>query len=98
MSLHATIRRYEAADQARTSEILKNAEENLVPRLSELSGFKGYYLIKAPDGVFSSVGFFDTAAHADNRRVRLGARAEARDRPPEPAEDHQRRSRRLHGT
>jgi hypothetical protein len=66
MTLHATIRRYESVDQSRTSEIVKNAEDNLLPRLSQLPGFNGYYLIKAPDGVFSSVGFFDTAAHAED--------------------------------
>jgi hypothetical protein len=30
-----------------------------------LPGFNGYYLIEAGNGVFSSVGFFDTAAHAE---------------------------------
>ena len=30
-----------------------------------MPGFKGYYLIEAGNGVFSSVGFFDTAAHAE---------------------------------
>jgi hypothetical protein len=70
MTLHATIRRYETVDQTRTSEIVKNAQDNLVPSLSQLPGFNAYYLIKAPDGVFSSVSFFDSAAHAeDSSRV-----------------------------
>ena len=63
--MHATIRRYEAIDQARTSELARKAEDSLVPRLSELPGFNGYYLIEAENGVLSSVGFFDTAAHAE---------------------------------
>jgi hypothetical protein len=63
--MHATIRRYEAIDQARTSELVKKAEDSLLPRLSELPGFNGYYLIEAGNGVVSSVGFFDTAAHAE---------------------------------
>ncbi len=63
--MNATIRRYEAVDQTRASEIVKKAEDNLLPLLSELPGFNGYYLIKAADGVFSSVSFFDTAAHAE---------------------------------
>jgi hypothetical protein len=63
--MHATIRRYEAIDQARTSELVKKTEDSLVPRLSELPGFNGYYLIEADNGVVSSVGFFDTAAHAE---------------------------------
>lgn len=61
----ATIRRYESTDQTRTSELVKKVEETLVPRLSELPGFSSYYLIDAGDGVVSSVGFFDTAAHAE---------------------------------
>lgn len=63
--MHATIRRYEATDQTRTDEVVKKAETSLLPRLSELPGFNGYYLIEAGNGVFSSIGFFDTAAHAE---------------------------------
>ena len=63
--MYATIRRYEASDKARTSELIKKTEDTLLPRLSKLAGFKGYSLIEAGDGVFSSVGFLDTAAHAD---------------------------------
>jgi len=63
--MYATIRRYDAIDQARTSELVKKAEDNLVPRMSELPGFNGYFLIEAGNGVLSSVGFFDTAAHAE---------------------------------
>ena len=63
--MHATIRRYEAIDRTRTTELVKKAQDSLLPRLSELPGFSGYYLIDAGDGVFSSVGFFDTEAQAD---------------------------------
>jgi hypothetical protein len=63
--MYATIRRYEAIDQTRTSELVKKADETLVPRLSKLPGFSGYHLIEAGNGVMSSVGFFDTAAQAD---------------------------------
>ena len=63
--MHATIRRYEATDQTRTSELVKKAEATLLPQLSELPGFNGYYLIEAPNGIVSSVGFFDTAEHAE---------------------------------
>src|ERR1700674_5361107 len=63
--MHATIRRYEAIDKTRTTELVKKAEDSLLPRLSELPGFSGYYLIEADNGVLSSVGFFDTEAHAD---------------------------------
>jgi hypothetical protein len=43
----------------------KKADESLVPSLKELPGFNGYYLIEAGNGVMSSVGFYDTAEHAD---------------------------------
>ena len=63
--MFATIRRYEAIDQSRASELVKKADETLVPSLSELPGFSGYYLIEAGNGVVSSIGLFDTKAHAD---------------------------------
>jgi hypothetical protein len=63
--MHATIRRYEGIDQGRTDELVKNVGENLLPRLSKMPGFGGYYLIEAGNGVMSSVGFFDTSAQAD---------------------------------
>jgi hypothetical protein len=63
--MFATIRRYEATDQSRTGEIVKKVDEILVPSLSKLPGFKGYQLIQAGDGVFSSVSFFDTSEQAD---------------------------------
>ena len=63
--MYGTIRRYESVDQTRTSELVKKADETLLPSLSELPGFNGYYLIDTGNGVMSSVGFFDTSAHAD---------------------------------
>ena len=63
--MHATIRRYEAIDQTRVNEIVKKVDDCLLPQLNELPGFNGYYLIEAGNGVISSVGFFDTAEHAE---------------------------------
>ena len=63
--MFATIRRYEAIDQARTSELVKKADETLLPSLTELPGFNGYSLIEAGNGVMSSIGLFDTEAQAD---------------------------------
>ena len=63
--MHATIRRYEGIDGNRTDELVKKIGENLLPRLTEMPGFSGYYLIEAGNGVMSSVGFFDTSAQAD---------------------------------
>jgi hypothetical protein len=63
--MFATIRRYEAIDQARTNELVKKADETLLPSLTELPGFSGYSLIETGNGVMSSISFFDTSAHAD---------------------------------
>jgi hypothetical protein len=63
--MHATIRRYEGVDAARTDELTAKVEESLVPELRKLEGFTGYYLIEAGNGVFSSVGLFKDSAQAD---------------------------------
>jgi hypothetical protein len=63
--MHATIRRYEGIDQSRTDELVKNVDENLLPRLTKMPGFSGYYLIEAGNGVMSSVGFFETSEQSD---------------------------------
>ena len=71
--MNCTIRRYESIDQSRKSELIKMVDEGLVPKLSELPGFSGYSLIDAGDGVVTSVGFFDTAAQADeSTRIAAG--------------------------
>jgi hypothetical protein len=63
--MHATIRRYEGIDQNRTDELVKKVNESLIPSLSKMPGFNGYYLIEAENGVMSSFGFFDNSAQAD---------------------------------
>jgi hypothetical protein len=63
--MHATVRRYEGVDQSRTDELTKKVDETLLPRLSNLPGFEGYYLIEAGNGVMSSIGLFETSAQAD---------------------------------
>ena len=63
--MHATVKRYEGVDQSRTDELTKKVDETLLPRLGNLPGFEGYYLIEAGNGVMSSIDFFDTSANAD---------------------------------
>ena len=58
--MHATIRRYEGVDMARIDEIVGKVNETFVPQLRELSGFAGYYLIKADNGIVSSLSLFET--------------------------------------
>ena len=58
--MFATIRRYDGVDQNRSVELTHKVNETLVPKLEKLSGFKGYYLIDAGNGVFTSLGLFET--------------------------------------
>ena len=59
--MFATIRRYDGVDQNRTMELTNKVNETLLPKLTKLPGFAGYYLIEADNGVFSSLGLFETA-------------------------------------
>ena len=59
--MFATIRRYEGVDTSRIDELNKKINETLVPKLSNLPGFKSYTLVGADHGVMSSFGIFETA-------------------------------------
>jgi hypothetical protein len=63
--MFATIRRYDAIDQTRISELVDKTNETFLPSLTELPGFSGYSLIEAGNGVMSSISYFDTSEHAD---------------------------------
>ena len=58
--MFATIRRYDGVDQNRSAEMTRRVNETLVPKLEKLSGFAGYWLIEADNGVFSSLSLFET--------------------------------------
>ena len=62
--MYATIRRFEGVDKTRTDELVKQVDETLKPKLSELPGFSGYYLIETDNGVLSSLGLFETSEQA----------------------------------
>jgi hypothetical protein len=64
--MHATIRRYEGVDKNRTDELSRKVNETLVPKLSKLPGFKGYFLIDDGKGIMSSFGLFETPTQADD--------------------------------
>jgi hypothetical protein len=70
--MHATMRRYEGIDQTRTDELKRKVGETLLPRLSELPGFNGYFLVDTGDGSMSSIGIFETVAQGDES-TRLAA-------------------------
>ena len=63
--MHATIRRYEGVDATRINEVVGKVNETLVPKLRELPGFAGYYLIEGNSGVLSSLGLFETSEQAE---------------------------------
>jgi hypothetical protein len=63
--MHATIRRYDGVDQNRVVELTGKANETLIPKLSRLPGFKGYFMIESGNGVMSSLGLFETREQAD---------------------------------
>jgi hypothetical protein len=68
--MYATHRRYEGIDQSRIEELTRKVNESLIPRLSKLPGFKGYYLMEAGDGVVRSTSLFETSTQAeDSTRV-----------------------------
>ena len=58
--MHATIRRYDGVDRNRSAELTRKVNESLVPKLEKQPGFMGYFLIEADNGVFSSLGLFET--------------------------------------
>jgi hypothetical protein len=63
--MHATVRRYDGIDQSKTNELARKVGEKLIPSLSQLPGFSGYFLIDAGNGVMTSIGLFDTPAQGD---------------------------------
>ncbi len=58
--MHATIRRYDGVNENRVAELTRKVNETLVPKLKELPGFGGYWLIDAGSGIFSSMSLFET--------------------------------------
>jgi hypothetical protein len=70
--MYATVRRYEGIDKNRTDELTKKFGESLMPRLSELPGFGGSFLIEADEGVMTSINLFETSDQA-NESTRVAA-------------------------
>ena len=63
--MHATIRRYEGVDATRMNEVVGKVNEALVPQLRELSGFAGYYLIEADNGIVTSLSLFEEPSQTE---------------------------------
>jgi hypothetical protein len=71
--MYATIRRFEGIDESRTAEITRTTNEKLIPRLSELPGFNGYFLFEPANGVLTSISLFETSSDLDESN-RLSAK------------------------
>ena len=65
--MYATVRRYEGIDKVRSDEITRKVTESLLPSISKLPGFSGYFLIDAGEGVLTSVGLFETPSRPTSR-------------------------------
>ena len=63
--MHVTMRRYEGIDHGRRDELKRKVDETFMPKLNDLPGFNGYFLIDAGDGVMSSISLFETSAQAE---------------------------------
>jgi hypothetical protein len=63
--MYATHRRYEGIDQSRIEELSRKVNESLIPQLSKLPGFRGYFLMEAGEGVVRSTSLFETSSQAE---------------------------------
>ena len=63
--MYATYRRYEGIDQTRIEELSRKVNDSLIPRLTRMSGFHGFFLIEGGEGVVKSMTLFDTSAQAE---------------------------------
>jgi hypothetical protein len=63
--MYASVRRYEGVDESRSAEIARTANENVIPRMSELPGFSGYFLFEPTNGVLTSISLFETSSQLD---------------------------------
>jgi hypothetical protein len=63
--MHATIRRYEGVDTTRINDVVSRVDETFIPQIRELTGFAGYFLMEADNGVLSSISLFETPEQAD---------------------------------
>ena len=64
--MYATHRRYEGIDQSRIEELTRKVNDGLIPRLSKLPGFEGYFLMEAGEGVVRSTTVFETSKQAED--------------------------------
>jgi hypothetical protein len=64
--MYATQRRYDGIDQSRIDELTRKVNDGLIPKLSALPGFQGFFMTEAGNGIVKSISFFDTSTQADD--------------------------------
>lgn len=62
--MYAAIRRYNAFDGA-AATIATRVNEEFLPRIRQMPGFVGYYVVNGGDGTLVSVSLFESRAGAD---------------------------------
>jgi hypothetical protein len=94
--MYATVRRDEGINRVSSDEVTSKVGDGLLPALRKLPGFSGCYVFDAGEGVFTPDRPVEDSSAAMSRwhRRELGARAEARVRTSERAEDHRSTGRR----
>jgi hypothetical protein len=83
--MHASVRRYEAADEEAVQVLITRVQEEFVERVETIEGFVGYYVIDGGDGTLTSVTVGETEEAVEASNVldqRVGSR---NGRPPRRA-------------
>jgi hypothetical protein len=67
--MYATVRRYDMGAGSRgagaVTELMRRCDEELVPIVSEVEGFNGYYAVDGGDGVIATISIFDHESGAE---------------------------------
>ena len=68
--MYAAIRQGKART-GQAEELAQRIKEGLIPIISDVAGFKAYYVVYAPDDTVTAISVFDNAAGAveSNRRA-----------------------------
>jgi hypothetical protein len=74
--MYVTVRRYEMGAGSRGAgavrELMRRCDENLVPVIAEVDGFRGYYALDAGAGIIATVSIFDHEGGAEEANKLAG--------------------------
>jgi hypothetical protein len=69
-SMYAAIRQGRAKT-GMAEELVRAIKEGVIPIISDVSGFKAYYVIYAPDDTVTAISIFDDHAGAEESNMRV---------------------------